>query len=42
MKLKDRKSDYGVPMFLLDVILLLVLGWFGILLIVLREAYMRL
>jgi hypothetical protein len=42
MKLKDRKSDYGTPTFLLDVFLILVLGWFAIPLIVLREAYMRL
>lgn len=41
MNLKNRKSDYGIPLFLFDVILILVLGWFAIPLIALRELYMR-
>lgn len=41
MKFKDRKSDYGIPLFVFDVLLVLVLGWFAIPLIALREMYMR-
>ena len=41
MNLKTRKSDYGMPTFLFDVILIVVLGWFAFPLIALRELYMR-
>ena len=41
MNLQDRKSDYGMPTFLFDVLLVLVLGWFAAPLIALRELYMR-